>query len=185
MIIIWFSAIAAAITATAAVATFVVLVRYTNETQLLRQTSQEQLEGSIRPIVLLEIESGEDIPGQRPGIKTPHLRNIGMGPAFSVAIDPIVGSTDAELLIKNVTLIESKGIVPADCITRQSSQTSGLARFALLDHLFATGRFPDGTSVTVNFKGLSKSYRVLQSIRYEPYTGAVWTEFVRIEPTEN
>ncbi len=181
------SAIASAVAAIAAIFALLILVKYTIETRLLRQISQGQFEGSIKPIVLVVIESGEYVPGQRRSIKTPQLRNIGMGPAFDVAVEPIIGKENVVLRIENVPLIESKSDVPASCSAVENSGPSGLARIdAFRDHMFDAGRFPDRTRLTVNFKGLSeKHYRVLQLIRYELNTGRVWTEFVRIESTED
>jgi len=72
------NASAAAVAAIGAVFAFLILVVYTIETRLLRIASDEQLEGGIKPVVLLEIASGDYVVGERTSIKTPQFRNIGM-----------------------------------------------------------------------------------------------------------
>jgi hypothetical protein len=181
------NASAAAVAAIGAVFAFLILVVYTIETRLLRIASDEQLEGGIKPVVLLEIASGDYVVGERTSIKTPQFRNIGMGPAFSVAVEPIVGGQNCTLRIDSVPLIESRGTVPAVWSAVENNQPSGMAHVdAFLDNLFATGKFPDGTRVTVTCKGLSgKRYRLHQVIRHDPFTGITWTEFDRIESSGN
>jgi len=77
--------------------------------------------------------------------------------------------------------------VPAVWSAVENNQPSGMAHVdAFLDNLFATGKFPDGTRVTVTCKGLSgKRYRLHQVIRHDPFTGITWTEFDRIESSGN
>jgi hypothetical protein len=177
------NASAAAVAAIGGIFAFVILVLYTNETRRLRKASEEQLEGSIKPIVLLEIASGDYVVGQRPSINTRQFRNVGMGPAFDIAVEPIVGNNVA-LRIERVPLIEPKGTAPAVCYAEQNTP-GGMGRDdSLLDHLFANDRFPDGTPVAVNCKGLSeKRYRFLHVIRHD--LRRTWTEFDRIESSGN
>ena len=187
-----FSASAAAVAAVVGFLAFAALVFYTNETRCQRKVAEnqvkaaeDQLEASIKPVVLFDIASGEYVPGQRLSLNAPQLRNIGLGPAFGVVVDPIVG-TDVSLNIECVPLIESKDKECCSWSIAQGGQHGGMARQpALLDEQFDQGKIPDGTQVVVHCKGLSgRRYHSLHEIRIDP-TVRIWTEFVRLESTKD
>jgi hypothetical protein len=163
----------------------VALVFYTNETWLLRKAAEDQLEASIKPVVLFDISSGEYVPGQRLSLNAPQLRNIGLGPAFSVAVDPIAG-TGVSVNIEGVPLIEPDGERPCSWFIAQDGQQGGMARQpALLDEQFAQGRILDRIPVVVHCKGLSgRQYHFFNEIRIDPGV-KVWTEFVRVDSEES
>ncbi len=174
---------ATAVAAVGGISAFLVLVAYTIETRRLRKTTDEQLEGSIRPVVLLEIATERCVVGEpRFSLIAIQFRNVGMGPAFDVAVEPIVGE-NVVLRIDGFFLIESKATVPANFRAVQNPLEGGMGRdLSLLDHLFVSNRFPDKTRMTVRCKGLSgKRYNFFSMIRHDPDNGRTWTEFDRIE----
>jgi hypothetical protein len=187
------SANATAIAAVMGIFAFMILVKYTFETRLLRKASEEQLEGKIKPVVVLEIASGDFVVGElRPRIKTHQFNNIGMGPAFNVSVEPIVGNANIALCIESVPLIKSNGAPPAVYFAVENNHSSVLARSdsdlgsSFLDDLFTKGRFPDRTPVKVSCTGLSgKRYRFLHLIRYDLDTGRIWMEFDRMDTSGN
>lgn len=184
---------ATAVASIGGIVAFLVLVVYTIETRLLRKASEEQLEGSIKPVVVLEIASGDFDVGKSRIIKTHQFNNIGMGPAFNVSVEPIFGNENIDLCIESVPLIKSNGAHPAVYIAVENTHSSVLARSdsdfgsSVLDDLFTKGRFPDRTPVIVSCTGLSgKRYRFLHLIRYDPDTGGgIWTEFDRMDSSGN
>ena len=174
---------ATAVAAVGGISAFLVLVAYTIETRRLRKTTDKQLEGSIKPVVLLEIASEGRVVGEpRFSLITIQFRNVGMGPAFDVAVEPIVGE-NVVLRFERTPLIESKGTERANWWIEQNSQRGGMDREpALLDHLFASGIFPDKTRISVTCKGLSgKHYSFFYLIRHDLDSRRTWTEFDRIE----
>jgi hypothetical protein len=174
---------ATAVAAVGGISAFLVLVAYTIETRRLRKTTDEQLEGSIKPVVLLEVALDGCVPGAlRYSYVTIQFRNVGMGPAFCVAVEPIVGE-NVVLHIERIPLIESKAKIPANFRAVQNPSEGGMGCDpSLLLHLFVKNRFPDKTQMTVSCKGLSgKHYNFYYVIRHNPDDGKTWTEFDRIE----
>jgi hypothetical protein len=67
-----------AVTAVATIATCLVVIWYTVETQKLRRLSERQIELLVRPVVIARYETGNL-----------YVRNIGQGSAFNVSIQNI------------------------------------------------------------------------------------------------
>ena len=158
------------------------LVFYTIETRLLRQATEQQLEGGIKPVVLLEISSKDRELGAAVNLTTFHLKNIGSGPAFNVRVAPIVGD-GVRLDIGEIPLIESDDTKSFYPDVAQDGERNGMSmRPALLAHLICQGKFPYKMPVTVECRGLSgKPYRTCHELRYDPREQRVWTDFVRLE----
>ncbi len=181
-----FSAIATAAAAIGGIAASLALVIYTIETQLLRKASEEQLEvskeqleGSMMPVVLLEIVSENRDGDQPPSVKKQQFRNIGTGPAFDVTVEPVAGRSEWVLSIEGVHVIESNGTVPAVCSVRQDVLHGHAGDVA---ERFANDNFPHGTQMIVKCRGLSgRGYYSHHLIRLDDRYRKWSTEFKSIE----
>lgn len=177
-----FIAISTAVAAVGGFLAFVILVFYTIETRLLRKAAEEQLEGTIKPVLLFEISSAERGLGAAMNLTTFHIKNIGFGPAFNVTVAPLVGK-GVQLEIENIPLVESNDTKPIDWSIVQNGQRNGMSkRPSLLAHHITEGNFPAAMSVSLEFRGLSgKVYRTIHELRYDALEKRVWTEFSRME----
>ena len=180
-----FEASTSAVAAVAGFLAFVALVFYTNETRLLRIVAGNQLEASIMPMVLFEITAELDT-DLRLRHRPLRFKNVGMGPAFNVAVNSIDGSENVRIIITEVPVIESKTERTADWYIEEAGQRGGTALDeAKLDHFICAGRFLDNTEVVVDCKGLSgRKYQFFHTIRVEQGV-KVWIEFVRTEIKES
>ena len=122
-----FIAIATAVAAVGGFLASVILVFYTIETRMLRKATEEQLEGSIKQVLLFEFSSAERKLGEAMNLTTFHIKNIGLGPAFNVTAGPIVGK-GVQVEIKAIPLIESKDTKPIDLSIVQNGQRSGMSK---------------------------------------------------------
>lgn len=177
-----FSAIATAIAAVGGFLAFLVLVFYTIETRLLRKATEEQLEGTTKPVLFFEISSQDRQLGEAMILTPLHLKNVGAGPGFDVTLDPIIGN-NVQLGIDKISLIEAKDTKQVEWCVSENGQMGGMAKnlTRLASHIEG-GRFGDVKPVTVKCRGLSgKRYRILHHLHYDSEQKRVWTEFMGIE----
>ncbi len=161
-----------------------VLVVYTRETFLLRLSAGQQLEGSIRPVVLLEITT-EKVGPDPLAVRSIQLKNVGSGSAFDVRTAPLL-ATDTRFEIPIIPLIEANTSQTPEVIAtgldgsnRQAGQAFVLS---LLEHAICKAKLPPNLSVSIGFRSLSgNSYRVNQKINN--FDGqSIRIDFISMDP---
>jgi len=163
----------------------IVLVVYTKETYLLRRAAEEQTENGIKPVIRLTISSREVGLAENMAIETMALTNVGMGPAFNVAVSPISG-IDVKLQFDVMPIIESRETVRLAFHILQSGEYNGMSRqVTLLEHLMQKGNFPEEMKVTAEFESVSGQwYRALHQVRNPIGKKQLQTLFIRQEKVE-
>jgi hypothetical protein len=159
----------------------IVLIVYTKETYLLRKTSERQLEAAERPVLLFGLSSTEFQLAKPLELSEPTIRNIGSGPAFNVAIEPIKGDgVEVQFRLPNVPYIEGNQQLSLKPFITQDGLANGMSEWlSLLADLIRRNKFPNDMIVAVQFDNIyGKTYRSRNRVRYESRAKLVSTVLV-------
>lgn len=160
-----------------------VLVFYTKETYLLRKVAELQTENTVRPLILFNIVSMNVPLGTPMQLEPLAVVNVGAGPAFNVAINPLSGR-DVQVAFATVRLVPAQEKQALDFTIMQGGTKNGMAKqLALLDDLFRRpDTFPDSMNAVVEFDSITgKRYRTFHEINRNVPTNTVVTSYMRIE----
>jgi hypothetical protein len=160
-----------------------VLILYTKETYLLRKAAEQQTEDIVKPVLLIEfvsIDVGLTVPLQ---LKYPTIANEGVGPAFNVRIQPLIGR-GVLLEFGDVRLLGVGKSSQLDFTIVQDGQISGFARDLTLlgDYFGREGAFADRMTMAIDCISITgKCYRTVHEIAITRTAKRVATAYLGIE----
>jgi hypothetical protein len=152
------------------------LIWYTIETFRLRRATQKLLkeaqiqnEHSIRPIVMLEpandlhiLEKGANMPAVQIVI-----RNLGLGAAFNVDVEPLSGRSTTIRFVPTMALAAGQR-EPVSLVYTEGSEQVVSGAYELIQRMFHSNELDDGARSTVRYVDVNgKPYLTILTYRYD------------------
>jgi hypothetical protein len=148
--------------------TLVILLWYTFETYKLRTTAQRQLMLPMMPVVLLRMELGMIAPNRNMAKEqsfTLAVRNVGVGPAFNVQIEPR-SKGGIDVLFDRIPFLEPSDEKPIECQVEEEGKSKIVSSVDRLKTLIQNDEFDTVSDVVVSYIDAGgTSYRSIHKLK--------------------
>lgn len=161
----------------------VVILWYTNETWKLRKEAQEQNDHAIMPIVMLE--RATDLPvredSNMSSVKIV-VRNVGLGPAFNIEIEPLKGP-ETEIRFHHTTSLAAGDRQPVLMDVHEGGKLVYSVAYGNIERMFLNRQLTTHSSAVIHYADVNgKKYRTHLRFHFDNITKELTLKLERAEP---
>jgi hypothetical protein len=175
---------ASLIIAAATVLTLIVLIIYTRETYRLRKEAQAQTDQTIKPIVMLE--GASDLPVIGEGANMPAfkavLRNLGLGAAFNIEVEPLCGP-NTKIEFRHTTSLAAGDRQPIWMRIWEDQRLADTVAYQSIQRMFHNHQLTSHASGVIRYSDVNgKRYRTVMTYHYDDLSKEMTPHLNKVEP---